>query len=399
MRYLWLKICLLVAFSVPVGLAAETVDSTLTVSLLTCSPGEQSYELYGHTALRVRSLQQRLDTVYNYGAFDFTAPHFLWRFVLGECDYMLAGESMELFLMQYRYRGSSVTEQVLNLTPVEAYLLAKALKNESHPDSCVYRYNIFRNNCTTKARDAIEAAVLGEVRYPVHGRRNTFRTILHEFTAGHPWAREGNDLLLGAEVDTLITERDEMFAPLYMMDYAAGAMIVGYRSNYRPLVRETHVLLSENPERQRAMREKLPSFPLSPRALGWSLFVAGLLLAAWEWRRRRVFWPVDAVLLTLQGLAGALLTFMALFSLHPGVASNWQVIVLNPLPLFFVYSVVRADILRKPFVYHTIAAVILVFFIVLTFLIPQDFCRLILPLALLLLSRAAVHLIIYKKLV
>ena len=52
-------------------------DSTLVVSLLTCSPGSQVYELYGHTGLRVRSTQQHTDYVYNYGVFDFNAPHFV----------------------------------------------------------------------------------------------------------------------------------------------------------------------------------------------------------------------------------------------------------------------------------------------------------------------------------
>lgn len=396
MKQFCFRFCLWLVLLVPTALRSQDLDSTLTVSLLTCSPGEETYELYGHTALRVSSFQDTLGVVYNYGAFDFGAPHFVWRFVLGECDYMLAAQPMLLFLQQYLYRGSSVTEQVLNLTPQEARRLATALWNESQPDSCVYRYNIFRSNCTTRARDAIEAAVDGKVSYAIHRHRNTFRTILHQYTADHDWAREGNDLLLGADVDTLITERDEMFAPLYMMDYADGAMIVGYRNNYRPLVKETRILLPENPERQQVMQSQQPSFPLSPKVLGWALLAAALLLALWEWRRRSILWPVDTVLLTLQGLAGVLLTFMALFSLHPGVASNWQVVVLNPLPLFFVYSVAQADRRRQPHVYHAFATAILAIFTALYFLIPQDFSWLILPLALLLLSRALLHLFIYK---
>ena len=106
---------------------------------------------------------------------------------------------------------------------------------------------------------------------------------------------------------------------------------------------------------------------------------------------------MDAVLLTLQGLAGILLCFMALFSVHPAVASNWQVWVLNPIPLFFVYSVVQSDLRRQPSIYHAFAAVVLVAFLVLYCIIPQDFSELILPLALLLLSRAVVHLLVYRN--
>ena len=73
-RYLYIMVCCL-AFFVPSSLSAQVLDSTLTVSLLTCSPGQLSYELYGHTALRVRSTQTGADYVFNYGAFDFNTPN------------------------------------------------------------------------------------------------------------------------------------------------------------------------------------------------------------------------------------------------------------------------------------------------------------------------------------
>ena len=121
-----------------------------------------------------------------------------------------------------------------------------------------------------------------------------------------------------------------------------------------------------------------------------------MLLAVWEYSRRRIVWGVDVVLMTLQGLAGILLLFMMLFSTHPGVGSNWQIWVLNPLPLFFVPAVVRADRRREPCIYHTFAAAFLVLFLAISFFIPQDFTPLIYPLALLLLSRALVHLAIQR---
>ena len=381
-------------FSIPGGLP---LDSSVTVSLLTCSPGQETYELYGHTAIRVRSSQNPQGTVYNYGAFDFRAPHFVWRFVLGECDYLLLAEPFHVFLKEYYDRGSWVMEQVLDLTPQEANSLKDSLQRESLPENRVYRYNIFRSNCTTRTRDIIEQCVLGRVEYPARLKRNTFRTILHQFTKEHPWAREGNDLLLGTEVDTMINHRDEMFAPIYLMWYADSALVYNGRGAFRNLVRERSLLLEANVERQQAEAASLPGFPLSPRLVGWLLFIVGLCVACFEWRRGRICWPVDAVVMTLQGLAGILLCFMALFSVHPGVASNWQVWVLNPLPLFFIYSVVKADIHHERNVYHTFAAAVLLAFLVLYLVVPQDFSELILPLALLLLSRAVVHLLVYRK--
>lgn len=379
------------------------VDSTVTVSLLTCSPGQETYELYGHTAIRVQWLEAAGDTlcphdlVYNYGLFDFNQPYFVWHFTLGECDYIVAPTPRDRFLMEYAYRGSSVTEQVLALKTYEAKRLLLALDSVCRPENRSYRYNIFRSNCTTKARDIIESCIDGQVIYPARPRRNTFRTILHEFTRGHEWAREGNDLLLGAEADTLLTERDEQFSPIYLMYYVDSAFVDRGRTEYTPLVRERLEMLAANPVNQQRAAEALPDVPVSPRVLGWLLLLAGLCLAAFELWRRRVCWPVDAVLMTLQGLAGCIVLFMVLCSEHPTVASNWQVWVLNPVPLFFVYAVVRADIRRERCIYHAFAASCLLLFLVLYTLIPQDFSELLLPLALLLLSRAVLHLLIYKR--
>ena len=44
------------------------------ISLLTVSPSEDEvYTVYGHTALRVRDASKKLDTVFNYGIFDFSS--------------------------------------------------------------------------------------------------------------------------------------------------------------------------------------------------------------------------------------------------------------------------------------------------------------------------------------
>ena len=96
--------------------------------------------------------------------------------------------------------------------------------------------------------------------------------------------------------------------------------------------------------------------------------------------------------MVLQGLAGILLVFMSLFSEHPAVDTNWQVWLLNPLPLLFVYPVVRADLRGERCFYHAAAAAVIVVFLLLSFVIPQHFSSITIPLALLLLSRAAVHL-------
>jgi len=55
------------------------------ISLLTVSPSEDEvYTVYGHTALRVRDASKKLDTVFNYGIFDFSRKdrHYSVRAIL-----------------------------------------------------------------------------------------------------------------------------------------------------------------------------------------------------------------------------------------------------------------------------------------------------------------------------
>ena len=114
-------------------------QDSIRVSLLTCSPGQEVYSLYGHTAIRVQIPKDSIDEVFNYGVFDMSKPHFAWHFVLGETDYMVVPIPWEYFTIDYEKRGSSITEQELNLTPDEASRLVSNLIENSQPQNRVYR--------------------------------------------------------------------------------------------------------------------------------------------------------------------------------------------------------------------------------------------------------------------
>ena len=60
--------------------------SNVEISVLTCSPGDEIYSIFGHTAIRVCNKNTGLDAVVNYGLFDFNQDSFVYRFVKGETD-------------------------------------------------------------------------------------------------------------------------------------------------------------------------------------------------------------------------------------------------------------------------------------------------------------------------
>ena len=59
------------------------------VSIITCGTGNESYSLFGHTALRITDSDNNLDVVYNYGAFDFATPNFVAKFAKGDLQYFV----------------------------------------------------------------------------------------------------------------------------------------------------------------------------------------------------------------------------------------------------------------------------------------------------------------------
>ena len=88
---------------------APAEKDSVVVSLLTCTPGNLVYELYGHTAIRVREVGARQsDWVFNYGTFSFNQPHFMWRFMLGETDYELGVVPYYLFYESYVREGRGI---------------------------------------------------------------------------------------------------------------------------------------------------------------------------------------------------------------------------------------------------------------------------------------------------
>lgn len=366
-------------------------------SLLTCSPGVQAYSLYGHTGLRIQNVTQRLDVVFNYGVFDFRKPHFTWHFILGECDYEVTGYPFGLFMDEYARRGSSVVEQTLNLTPEEANRLFSLLVINCQPENKFYRYNFLLDNCTTKTRDIIEQSVTGHVVYAEENEHLTYRQLLHEYTEDNPWSEAGNDLLLGAACDTVLTDHAMQFLPAKLMQYMARAQVYDSRNNRHPLVAKTTVLLQENSRQRERAAAEIYAPRVSPLVSGMIALAVALLVMLLEYLTRRMWWGVDALLMTLQGVVGILLCFIMLFSSHPTVSSNWQAWILNPIPLFCMPWVVKRALARRRCPYHYLNMLFLVLFIVFMAWIPQDFSVLTLPLALVLLTRPMSYLTFYNR--
>jgi hypothetical protein len=246
-----------------------------------------------------------------------------------------------------------VVEQVLNLTDQEKMRIALALQENLKPENRVYRYNFFYDNCSTRPRNMIENNLDEEVVYAEHpGYRPSFRQMIHEMNAHHPWGALGNDLLLGFKADRQTTQREQHFLPYHLMkdfDYAK----VLTDGKLRPLVKERRTIVAGQHQ------EVEPEFPLSPVQCVLLLAVLFVVVLVWEIRHGRCLLLFDSALMLVMGLAGCLL-FVMLFSEHPTTGTNLQIFLLNPLHLFFIRSIWRREAGNR---YWTIVLTMVCFFL------------------------------------
>ena len=301
-------------------------EDSVHVSLVTFYPGSEPHNIWGHSEIRVQ--QGPVDVYFNYGVFDFQAPAFMWRFMLGQTDYLCQPVPRAYAMLGMENRR--MVEQKLNLPQDKAIMVRDFLWNNAQPENRTYRYKFLSDNCSTRPRDIIEMAAGEGLRYPAMSDSTvTYRDILAHYCRNYAWERFGIDLVLGWDVDTVLDQRATMFIPMLLMDAVAGATITTDSTTTR-LVKATTVPIDKSTEGN--VRPPTPWY-LSPMTVA-VLVLALTLMVTWrDWRRHDVARWFDTVLFSAGGLAGCLLFFLIFFSTHEATSPNINIAWLNPLLL------------------------------------------------------------------
>lgn len=385
--YTLISLLIALFFTIEAEAEENTTNSTRQVSILTCSPGQEIYELFGHTAIRYIDKERNADIVFNYGLFSFNSPNFIWRFIKGETDFMFGATDYSHFCFDYFSRNSYVYEQKLNLTDSEIDSLFTALLINYQPENKVYRYNFFYDNCTTRAKEKIEEAIDGGVVYNKEMPEMSFRDIIHQFTEGHEWSELGIDICLGSEADRPITQKEMMFAPFYYKDMLSHANKI---KTGEPLAQAAEAVVVP-------MGENEPSHTPSPMLCFAIFFVVIALLTFIEYRKKKTYWGIDAILFGGTGIAGAIIAFLVFISTHPAVSPNYLLFFMHPLHLILLPWIIYGEIKHKKPYYHIANFTVILIFFAAYFIIPQKFNGAILFLALSLLIRSLSQIIKFKK--
>jgi hypothetical protein len=253
------------------GPAAEP-GSNLTVYLLTFGWGEAVWERFGHNAIWIRDRARGTDMTYNWGMFDFDQPHFIWRFVTGDTKYWMEPIALEPMVRYYKQNNRSILAQELNLTPAQRLKLQQFVEWNALPQNKFYRYDYYRDNCSTRLRDALDHALSGQLQTATVSRMTsgTYRWHTQRLLSGEIPMYTGVTLALGQPADKPLSMWQEMFLPVRMANDLRSVKIADSSGTQIPLVRSESALFT-------AGRSPEPAAP----ANYFPLFVAvGILYAA-----------------------------------------------------------------------------------------------------------------------
>jgi len=363
----WIVTLLLTAFS----LSSALPQSPPEISVLTCSPGEELYSAFGHTAIRVRDDSRNLDLVYNYGTFDFSTRFFYIKFASGRLKYQLSVSRFNDFLYEYILEGREVFSQQLLLSDEAKWHLLQLLQENHQSANRFYYYDFFKDNCTTRVRDIIAAASGTDSLFSEKPTPFTYRQLIYPYLEEVKWIRAGIDILLGQPTDVETSIKEQAFLPLELMNQLDTITSMGL-----PLVDEAIQLYV--PEKM--MEEKKAGF--TPLIMFIILLALSVLMLIWEIKMKRPYRYVNKSIFFIAGLVGLFLVVMWMFSWHYPVRYNYNVLWMNPLFLLCFFGGKRVKLY-----FILITAFFLLLFLLTGFFMMQHFNLAFYPLAAFLLVR------------
>jgi hypothetical protein len=311
----------------------------LSIYVLTFGPGDHPFFKFGHDAIWIHDAEAGTDKVYNFGTFAFS-PRVILDFLHGRMTYWLSVSSLPITLASYEHENRTIDAQELTLAPGIARALEARLEENARPENRAYKYDYFLDNCSTRVRDAVDAASGGALRASAGTpARLTLRGQALRMTADYWPLYVALDMVLGPDTDRPLDRWGEMFIP---QELARGlaAVTVPTAGGPRPLVRDARTIFPAHrppPLETPPARGRL--FFAAGSALGLALFALG-----WGATRSRLGRPARVTCRALLGLGvalwglaagfvGSFLLYVWVFTDHVVAHHNQNILVFAPWAL------------------------------------------------------------------
>jgi hypothetical protein len=288
-----------------------SLSNQAKVSILTCGTGPESYAMYGHTGIRIQDSLNNLDVVYNYGAFDFSTPNFIGRFIKGDLQYFVTNGSFIDFYYNYQVENREIIEQELELNPNQTNRLFQQLNHSVYSDDRFYTYKFIDRNCTTMVVDKING-ILGKEYIKSNTSNQSYREILYPYMSNF-YMKLGIQLIFGAKVDEPAAR---LFLPYEFKDAISATKVNGNK------------IEKSNSKILQVSKPEIPfNWLNSIYSLITALFIFVLLNKKW----------IKISYFIFAGLLGLFFSLVGLYSLHEEILWNYNILLFNPLLLVFAW--------------------------------------------------------------
>ncbi|TYP98833.1 uncharacterized protein DUF4105 [Tenacibaculum adriaticum] len=288
------------------------------ISVVTSGPGDNLYEKFGHTAIRVKDPVLSLDLIYNYGIFDFDAPNFYLNFTKGFMKYKLARYDFYYALRSANEDKRWMKQQVLNLTSEEKNNFFTFLQHNAEPENASYLYDPFYDNCATRPRDIIKK-VLGDkltISSDFITSDTSLRQLMNIEINPNTWGSFGINVALGSKLDKVATAEEYMYLPDYVFK-ALEVSKIKRETEEVPLVKRTQTLLDFE-------EKQAKSDAFSPLLAFSILLIIGIFTTYNDYKKlQRTKW-FDFMLFFITGVIGLLIMFLWFFTNHSTAPNNFN---------------------------------------------------------------------------
>jgi len=321
--------------------------SDIRVSIITMGPGDASWEKFGHIALRIEDAEARYpDVLFNWGIFDFQQKNFYWNFLQGRMIYTTAAEDGPLTLEDYRQSGRTVFEQVLRLSGEQKIEIERRCMVAIDRDNRDYRYDYYRDNCSTRVRDLLDATLRGRIKQQTESKPSgvTYRWHTRRLLSDDLPLYVALQAVLGHPVDEPISQWQEMFLPEKLRERLREITVMLPDGSSAPLLESESVLdPGDKPPEASAPPHSIPPALLAGVLLGGAFVGLTLLIVRRRRGARVAFVILGMAWLLLIGAGGAISAWGWFATDHFVCKYNENLLHVTPLALVFLVLLPKAS--------------------------------------------------------
>ncbi len=325
------------AQSLPPWMTGESQPADIAITLVTFSPGDSLVEWWGHTSFVVEDKRLNHARLYNFGMFgpkEGDTAGFVKDFAKGRLIFWVADDGVEgTFGFYKKYLNRDVRLQELDLLPDEAMSIAKALGTHVLPENRMYRYHHYNDNCSTRPRDIIDAAIGGQLKAATAGlSRMTLRQHTLRYSMVNPPMSLLLDYLQADSLDKPISMQKDAYLPDELELQLQSLQVKRADGSVRPLVKKQWNWFQSNRQRPPAVAPNWIPYELVVGALLGGLAV---LLGTWARTGKKLPRVLLGLYTTLigfvLGVLGLALGFLMTFTDHDVTFGNENIFQANPL--------------------------------------------------------------------